>query len=197
LETTVKVLNGLLLLLGLAVFAWSIATVVQIQNDPESPHPRPAPSPVVGLAVLPLQQLSSPNSAVAAAAAATASKAAALPPLAAISHATLMNVPWFIFVFGALGAATAFCASLALLGVRMRSLGCMNGHIFCMCLLLTGQACAAVAFFVDAGWEQRLPDIDEKLKQFLGERLEVSSGAKVQASCLGLLAGQHCQRSSC
>ncbi|WIA12297.1 hypothetical protein OEZ85_012353 [Tetradesmus obliquus] len=84
-----------------------------------------------------------------------------------------MNVPWFIFVFGALGAATAFCATMALLGVRMRSLGCMNGHIFCMCLLLTGQACAAVAFFVDAGWEQRLPDIDEKLKTFLAERLQV------------------------
>jgi hypothetical protein len=198
LETTVKVLNGLLLLLGLAVFAWSIATVVQIQNEPDSPQPGPELSPVPGLAVLPLQHPSSPNSAVvtAAAAAATASKAAALQPVAAISHATLMNVPWFIFVFGALGAATALCASLALLGVRIRSLGCMNGHIFCMCLLLTGQACAAVAFFVDAGWEQRLPDIDEKLKEFLAERLEVSSAAqcKVQASCCDRLqecAHQH------
>jgi hypothetical protein len=174
----VKVLNGLLLLLGLAVFAWSIATVVQIQNEPEDPQPVPAPGPVPGLkpipVLVPLQLLAQPSNALAAAAAAAGSQAAVPPhPVTAISHATLLNVPWFIFVFGALGAATAFCASMALFGVRLRSLGCMNGHIFCMCLLLTGQACAAVAFFVDAGWEQRLPDIDEKLKQFLVERLQV------------------------
>eukprot|EP00882_Tetradesmus_deserticola_P025297 GHRQ01027773.1.p2 GENE.GHRQ01027773.1~~GHRQ01027773.1.p2 ORF type:complete len:202 (+),score=69.04 GHRQ01027773.1:447-1052(+) len=174
LERTVKALNALLLLLGAAVFAWSIATVVQIQNEPDEPQPAPSPSLAPSLVLLPMQQLlSQPSNVVAAA---TGSSTAAATPLAAISHATLLNVPWFIFVFGALGAAAAFCAALALLGIQMRSLGCMNGHIFCMCLLLTGQACAAVAFFVDAGWEQRLPDIDEKLKEFLAERLQVGMG---------------------
>jgi hypothetical protein len=49
----------------------------------------------------------------------------------------------------------------------------MSSHIFFMCLLLTGQACAAVAFFMDRAWQQRLPDIDEKLKEFLAARLQV------------------------
>jgi hypothetical protein len=84
------------------------------------------------------------------------------------------DVPWFIFVFGALGMATALTAAMAIIGTKLRSAGCLSSHIFFMCLLLTGQACAAVAFFVDAGWEQRLPDIDEQLKQFLLNRLQVS-----------------------
>eukprot|EP00775_Hariotina_reticulata_P006520 gene6520-6748_t len=83
------------------------------------------------------------------------------------------DVPWFIFVFGALGIATTLTAAMAIIGTRLRSAGCLSSHIFFMCLLLTGQACAAVAFFVDAGWEKRLPDIDEQLKQFLLKRLQV------------------------
>jgi hypothetical protein len=86
------------------------------------------------------------------------------------------DVPWFIWAFGALGAATGLAAGTALLGIRLRSPGCLSSHIFLMCLLLTGQACAAVAFFMDKGWQQRLPEIDEQLKRLLAQRLQVRCG---------------------
>lgn len=163
LEGVVRVLNGLLLLLGLAVLAWSTFTVVQIQYEPNSPQPPPAPSPAP-----------TPSPAHAAVQrVAISEQAAAAAQTPAINHLNILNVPWFIYIFGLLGATTAFCAAVALVGVRLRNLGCVNSHIFFMCLLLTGQACAAVAFFVDKGWEHRLPDIDEKLKAFLMARLEV------------------------
>jgi hypothetical protein len=95
-------------------------------------------------------------------------------PFAALQlQGSLKNVPWFIYAFGALGAATTLTSATALLGIRLRSPGCMSSHIFFMCLLLTGQACAAVAFFMDKGWQKRLPEIDEKLKEFLAARLQV------------------------
>lgn len=143
LEVSVRVLNWILLALGLAVAAWSVVTVVQINNEPHSPPSPPPPGPPPALDTL----LRTKNN--------------------------LSSVPWFIFAFGALGLATALTASTALLGIRLRSPGCMSSHIFFMCLLLTGQACAAVAFFMDAGWQKRLPDIDEKLKEFLAARLQV------------------------
>lgn len=144
LEVSVKVLNWVLLLLGLAVAAWATATVVQIQNEPVSP-PQP-PDQAVQQTV----QLAG----------------------------SLSNVPWFIYTFGALGLATTLTSGTALLGIRLRSPGCMSSHIFFMCLLLTGQTCAAVAFFMDHAWQKRLPDIDEKLKEFLVARLQVGGPAQ-------------------
>jgi hypothetical protein len=143
----VKVLNWVLLLLGLAVAAWATATVVQIQNEPVSPPQPPSPPP-------PAQ---------------TVQQTAQLA-------GSLSNVPWFIYTFGALGLATTLTSGTALLGIRLRSPGCMSSHIFFMCLLLTGQTCAAVAFFMDRAWQKRLPDIDEKLKEFLVARLQVGGG---------------------
>lgn len=143
LEVSLRALNWVLFVLGLAVAVWSVVTVVQIQQEPSSVPP-PPPSP-------PLPPSPSPLS----------------------LHGSLSNVPWFLYAFGALGLATTFTASTALLGIRLRSPGCMSSHVFFMCLLLTGQACAAVAFFMDRGWQKRLPDIDEKLKEFLAARLQV------------------------
>jgi len=156
LEVAVKVLNVVLLVLGTVVAAWSVVTVVQINNEPVRPPspptpPSPPPLPPPGPPPAQYQGVSA----------------------AAQLAGSLSNVPWFIYAFGALGLATAFTASTALLGIRLRSPGCMSSHIFCMCLLLTGQACAAVAFFMDAAWEKRLPDIDEQLKRFLAQRLQV------------------------
>lgn len=167
LEGAVKILNTLLLILGIAVLTLSIVTVVQIQNESGSSAPDPAVVPV----------------ALTAASAPTALPVMVLPHIrqatggalhSIYSSFKILNVPWFIYVFGALGAWTALTAAIALLGTRLRSTGCLSSHIFFMCVLLTGQACAAVAFFVDAGWEQRLPAMDEKLKQFLIERYQVS-----------------------
>jgi hypothetical protein len=160
LEVSLKALNWVLLLLGVAVAAWSVVTVVQISHE--------AVTPPVGsdtLLQLPLLR--------------TAQDPAAQQHLQAAAtqlqlRGSLHNVPWFIYAFGALGAATALTAATALLGIRLRSPGCMSSHVFFMCLLLTGQACAAVAFFMDHAWQKRLPDIDEKLKEFLAERLQVS-----------------------
>lgn len=160
LELAVRALNWVLLLLGLAVTAWSVVTVVQIKHEPISPPSPPAP-PLPPSPPL----LSTANSA----AALGLSAAPAQQQLAG----SLSNVPWFIYAFGALGLATTVTAGTALLGIRLRSPGCLSGHVFFMCLLLTGQACAAVAFFMDHAWEKRLPDIDEKLKEFLTARLQV------------------------
>jgi hypothetical protein len=150
-----------LLLLGLAVTAWSVVTVVQIKHEPISPPSPPSP-PVPPY--LPALSVVDPAAALLGLSAALAQQQLA---------GSLSNVPWFIYAFGALGLATTVTAGTALLGIRLRSPGCMSGHVFFMCLLLTGQACAAVAFFMDHGWEKRLPDIDEKLKEFLTARLQV------------------------
>lgn len=164
LEVSVKLLNWVLLVLGLVISAWAITTVVQIQNEqPVGPPPSPpGPPPLLPAGLQPP--------------AASAASAAAQHRLTGGLH----NVPWFIYVFGALGLATTLTAGTALLGIRLRSPGCMSGHVFFMCLLLTGQACAAVAFFMDHAWQKRLPDIDEKLKEFLAARLQV--GGRCTAS---------------
>eukprot|EP00879_Flechtneria_rotunda_P007525 GHRR01007894.1.p1 GENE.GHRR01007894.1~~GHRR01007894.1.p1 ORF type:complete len:342 (+),score=98.59 GHRR01007894.1:229-1254(+) len=186
LEVAVRLLNILLLLTGLAVFAWSIVTIIQIQTEPpNTPGPPLPPSPSSGPPGTSVLQTSDdvlqghlvlqrPIGVVVA-------PAVTSPPF--IPN----NVPWFIYVFGALGAVTAFTAGLALLATRLRSPGCMSSHVFFMCLLLTGQACAAVAFFIDAGWERRLPYIDEKLKQFLFRRLQVCKWVGVGIFLLQLL----------
>lgn len=134
LESAVKALNTVLLLLGTAVAVWAAITVAQIQAaaaPPPPPQPAPAPLP--------------------------------------------LHVPWFIWTFGALGVASAAAGGLALLGVRLRSPGCVGGHVAAMCVLLTAQACAALAFFLDAGWETRLPDVDESIKALLAARLQARS----------------------
>jgi hypothetical protein len=180
LEGAVKILNTLLLILGLAVLTLSIITVIQIQkessNNPSSPSP----------AFVPITAVATP----------TALPVIVLPHIrqatgeslhSLYSSFKILNAPWFIYVFGTLGAWTALTAAVALLGTRLRSTGCLSSHIFFMCVLLTGQACAAVAFFVDAGWEQRLPAMDEKLKQFLIERYQVCRWVGVGLFLLQLL----------
>lgn len=171
LEVSLRALNWVLFMLGLAVAAWSVVTVVQIQQEPSSGPPAPSP---------PLPPSPPPLSFHASAAAAAG----------APWGGSLSNVPWFIYVFGALGLATTFTASTALLGIRLRSPGCMSSHVFFMCLLLTGQACAAVAFFMDRAWQKRLPDIDEKLKEFLAARLQVRQGAW-WCLCVRAITRQH------
>lgn len=88
-----------------------------------------------------------------------------------------VGCPWFIYAFGAAGAATFITASTALLGTALRSVYCVNLNVFLMCLVLTAQACLAVAFFVDHSWEHHLPPETsgefEKVKKFIMERLEV------------------------
>eukprot|EP00878_Enallax_costatus_P018155 GHUV01019103.1.p1 GENE.GHUV01019103.1~~GHUV01019103.1.p1 ORF type:complete len:251 (+),score=59.53 GHUV01019103.1:394-1146(+) len=180
LEGAVKLLNTLLLVLGVTVLTLSIITVVQIQNESGSGPPD------TNSAYTPLTAASHP----------TTLPAIVLPHIRQADAATLrmayrgvkiLNVPWFIYAFGALGAWTALTAAIALLGTRLRSTGCLSSHIFFMCVLLTGQACAAVAFFVDAGWQQRLPALDEKLKKFLIERYEVCKWVGVGLFLLQLL----------
>lgn len=179
LELSLRALNWVLLMLGLAVAVWSVVTVVQIQHEPSS-GPSPPPSPPLPPSPPPPSLLHDP----AAAGARWGGSAAAGKTQ---WEGSLKNVPWFIYAFGALGLATAFTASTALLGIRLRSPGCMSSHIFFMCLLLTGQACAAVAFFIDRAWQQRLPDIDEKLKEFLAARLQVCKWLGVGLLFLQLL----------
>jgi hypothetical protein len=165
LETSVKALNWVLLLLGMAVAAWSVATVVQIRNEAVTPPGVTDPH----------SQLLFHSTAQESAAQLHHWQAAGAQLQL---RGSLHNVPWFIYAFGALGAATALTAATALLGIRLRSPSCMSSHVFFMCLLLTGQACAAVAFFMDHAWQKRLPDIDEKLKEFLAARLQVSGSPR-------------------
>lgn len=172
LEGAVKILNTLLLVLGVVVLTLSIITVVQIQQESGKGPPDTnshythltAASHPVTMPVIVLPHIR---------------QADAATLQMAYQGIKILNVPWFIYAFGALGAWTALTAATALLGTRLRSTGCLSSHIFFMCVLLTGQACAAVAFFVDAGWQQRLPAMDEKLKQFLIARYEV----RILASC--------------
>ena len=85
-----------------------------------------------------------------------------------------LRCPWFVIAVGAVGAATSATAMLAVIGTYIHSLACMGSNVFLMCVVLTAQACLAVACFMDKAWEQRLPDIDEKVKAYLAERMEVS-----------------------
>jgi hypothetical protein len=85
-----------------------------------------------------------------------------------------LRCPWFVIAVGAVGAGTSATAMLAVIGTYIHSLACMGSNVFLMCMVLTAQACVAVACFMDKAWEQRLPDIDENVKEFLAERMEVN-----------------------
>jgi hypothetical protein len=56
--------------------------------------------------------------------------------------------------------------------------------VFLMCLLLTAQACLAVAFFVDTSWQRLLPPETsgdyEVVKAFILSRLAVCKWAGVR-----------------
>lgn len=54
-------------------------------------------------------------------------------------------VPWTVYVFGALGLASAAAGLTHILGARLRSPLALNFGIAAACLLLAGQVCLAVA----------------------------------------------------
>lgn len=106
-----------------------------------------------------------------------------------VRAATQGGSPWFLYAFGAAGTGTTVTGATALVGTALRSPGCLGVNVFLMCLLLTGQACLAVAFFVDTSWTQLLPPESsgdyEAVKAFITSRLAVCKWVGV-----GLFLGQ-------
>jgi len=137
----VRALNALLVLAGLAVLAWAIATYVQVAqaqpHGPPAPPPLPAPSPQPAPPqpepsphpFMPLQQHPQQHDGLLL----TTSRHYSTSDLSGV------KCPWFVFAFGAVGVATAIAGGTALAGTALRSVVCVNLNVLLMCLVLTAQ----------------------------------------------------------
>lgn len=202
LETTVRLLNILLVVVGTAMLAWSVYSLTHLPpgmrpgggGDDPSPAPAPPPAPLPPSpepASQPSPAPEPPQPDPWAPPAGVAAAAAPLLLLGSSSGAAPSGSPWFLYAFGAAGAATLVTGGTALVGTALRSPGCLGANVFFMCLLLTGQACLAVAFFVDGSWERLLPPETsgdyEAVKEFILGRLAVCKWVGVSVFIAQLL----------